>query len=202
VSGAQFVPDLSLWDAWDPAEAARRLAGVDSVWYVTAGWALDLFVGHQTRQHEDLEIAVPEAQFKALSRALPELEFFVVGGGVAQPVTDDALSAHRQTWGRDTASGEWRLDVFREPWDGDTWVYRRDRRIRVPRQRATAHSPDGIPYAQPEIVLLFKSKDVRPKDQDDFDVVLPLLDAQRRRWLADAVRLLDPTHRWLPALNP
>ena len=42
--------------------------------------------------------------------------------------------------------------------------------------RAIARSADGIPYAQPEIVLLFKLKEVRPKDQNDFDAVLPLLD--------------------------
>ena len=51
------------------------------------------------------------------------------------------------------------------------------------------------------IVLLFKSKEVRPKDQNDFDAVLPLLDARRRQWLADAIRHVDPTHRWLPALR-
>lgn len=201
MSGAQFVPDLALWEAWHPAEAATWLADVDVVWYVTAGWAIDLFVGRQTREHEDLEIAVPENQFEILRRALPGLEFFVVGGGVAQPVTAAALSAHQQTWARDIASGNWRLDVFREPWDGDTWVCRRDRRIRLPLPRAIARSADGIPYAQPEIVLLFKSKEVRPKDQNDFDAVLPLLDARRRQWLADAIRLVDPTHRWLPALR-
>jgi hypothetical protein len=80
-------------------------------------------------------------------------------------------------------------------------MYRRDRRIRLPQSWAIARSADGIPYAQPEIVLLFKSKEVRPKDQGDFDAVLPLLDARQRRWLADAIRLVDPTHRWLPALR-
>ena len=197
----RFVPDLSLWEAWHPAEVARRLADVDVVWYVSAGWALDLFVGHQTREHEDLEIALPEDQFEILRRALPELEFFVVGDGLAQPVTGAARTAHHQTWARDAASGNWRLDVFREPWDGDTWVCRRDPRIRLPQPRAIARTEDGIPYAQPEIVLLFKAKEVRPKDQEDFDAVLPLLDARRRRWLAEAIRLVHPTHRWLPALE-
>jgi hypothetical protein len=34
-----FVPDLAAWDAWTPAEIARRLAGVQAPWYVAAGWA-------------------------------------------------------------------------------------------------------------------------------------------------------------------
>ena len=33
--------------------------GVTAPWCVAAGWALDLFRGEQTREHEDLEIAVP-----------------------------------------------------------------------------------------------------------------------------------------------
>jgi hypothetical protein len=38
-----------------------------------------------------------------------------------------------------------------------------------------AHTNDGIPYARPEIVLLFKAKAARAKD-DDFAAVLPRLD--------------------------
>ncbi len=197
----EFVPNLALWEAWHPVELAKRLADVDVVWYVVGGWALDLFVGCQTREHEDLEIAVPESHFDTLRSALPELDFFVVGGGVAQPVTAAARTAHHQTWARDMTTGNWRLDVLREPWDDETWAYRRDCRIRLPGLRAIARSADGIPYAQPEIVLLFKAKEVRPKDQEDFDAVFPLLDARRRRWLADAIRLVDPTHRWLRALE-
>ena len=52
------MPDLELWDAWHPAFAAGRLADLDVPWYVAAGWALDLLRGRQTREHEDLEIAV------------------------------------------------------------------------------------------------------------------------------------------------
>ena len=37
-----FEPDLSLWDAWTPAEVARRLAGVAAPWYIAGGWAIEL----------------------------------------------------------------------------------------------------------------------------------------------------------------
>jgi hypothetical protein len=48
-----------------------------------------------------------------------------------------------------------------------------------------ARTADGIPYAQPEIVLLFKAKAARQKDDDDFARVLPFLDAPRHSWLRD-----------------
>jgi hypothetical protein len=89
---------------------------------------------------------------------------------------------------------------MREPWEGDTWICRRDSRIRLPRARLVERTGDGIPYAAPEIALLFKAKAVRAKDEEDFASVLPLLESSRRRWLADALRLVHPGHPWLEAL--
>ena len=195
-----FEPDLALWDAWHPAEVARRLSGVDARWYVTAGWALDLGRGRQTREHEDVEIAVPDADFEAVRAALDGLELWVIGGGLARPVTPETLAAHRQTWVREPESGAWRLDVMREPWEGDTWVFRRDPRIRLARADVIAHTSDGVPYARPEIALLYKAKSPRPKDDADLEAALPLLDADRREWLAASIALVHPGHHWLQAL--
>jgi hypothetical protein len=40
---------------------------------VAAGWAIDLFIGHESRTHDDLEIVVARASFAAARAALPEL---------------------------------------------------------------------------------------------------------------------------------
>jgi hypothetical protein len=143
---------------------------------------------------------VPVDAFPAVRDALPELEFWVVGDGLAHAVTPEALAAHHQTWAREPASGLWRLDVMREPWEHDTWICRRDARIRLPRSRLVERTADGIPYAVPEVTLLFKAKAVRRKDEEDFASTLPLLDRSRRRWLADALALVHPGHPWLEAL--
>ena len=200
MGAAGFEPDVSLWDAWRPEEVARRLAGVEAPWYVTAGWSLDLFRGEQTREHEDLEISIPAHAFEAVRRALAPLELWVVGDGLARAVTPETLAAHFQTWAREPDTGIWRLDVMREQWDGDTWVYRRDSRLRLPLSQVLERTGDGIPYAAPEVALLYKAKGLRPKDEADFASVLPLLHASRRRWLADALALVHPGHPWLAAL--
>ena len=57
---------------------------------------------------------------------------------------------------------------MREPADGDTWICRRDERIRMPYDQVIERTADGIPYGRPEIVLLFKAKAARPKDDADF----------------------------------
>jgi Aminoglycoside-2''-adenylyltransferase len=204
VSGSRPIdPDHYEWDAWRPEDAARLLAEVGAPWYVAAGWAIDLFLGQERRRHEDLEIAVPGERFGEVAEALAAFEIFVIEPGRATPLaaaTDDLLAETHQTWVLDSTAGVWRLDVFREPSDGDTWVSRRDESIRLPYGRVLALTSDGIPYGRPEIVLLFKAKHRRPKDDEDFTAVLPLLDPEARRWLADALELVHPGHPWLAEL--
>ena len=198
-----FEPDLSRWEAWDPDEAAERLAAVAAPWCVAAGWALDLFLGGQRRQHEDLEIAVPHMQFDEIAKALDGFDFFVPGypTGLVSPMSPAALEATHQTWIREPVTELWRLDVFREPSDGDTWICRRDERISLPYSELIERTATGLPYARPEVVLLFKAKAARPKDELDLDAVLPYLDGERRRWLAKALELVLPGHAWLARLH-
>jgi aminoglycoside-2''-adenylyltransferase len=192
-----FDPLQHAWDAWRPGEAARRLRGLEVPWYVAAGWAIDLFLGEQRREHEDLEIGTPAARFPEIAAALGELEFFAIVDGKAQ--SEPQEDSH-QTWGFDRSAGVWRIDVFREPWDGDTWVCRREPSIRYPRGEQIEWTPDGIPYLRPELVLLFKAKHARPKDEDDFAAVLPALAPERKRRFAELLTRVHPGHRWLHRL--
>ena len=197
-------PDLDAWDAWRPEEAARRLAGVRKPWYVAAGWAIELFLGEERRAHEDLEIAVPQDAFDEVADALTGLEIFVVTGpGRVEPLDQarDKLPVTHQTWARDPKTGRWRIDVFREPTDGDMWICRREESIRLPYDHVIERTADGIPYGRPEIVLLFKAKHSHlEKNERDFADTLPHLDKSRRRWLADALSRVHPGHTWLEEL--
>jgi hypothetical protein len=196
-----FEPDVSKWDAWSPAEVTRRLAGIDARWSVVAGWSLDLFRGRQTREHEDLEIAVPESEHAAIIDALAGFEHFAIRDGLAVPVSPEALEGTHQTWVRERGTGVWRVDVMRELWEGDTWICRRDPSIRLPGSEVIAFTSDGIPYQQPEIALLFKAKHTREKDEADFDGVVPLLGPRQRAWLADAIGRVHPGHPWIARLE-
>jgi hypothetical protein len=204
-----FEPDLTLWDAWRPEQAAALLAGVQAPWYVAAGWALELFLGEQRREHEDLEIAVPRERFAEIAERLSAFELFVPDSDLTDPGlvwpfarAPKALDGHHQTWVREPATGRWRLDVFREPSDGDTWICRRDARIRLPYSDVIEWTDAGIPYARPEIVLLFKAKhDDRAKDEADLAAALPRLEPARRRWLTDALRLVHAGHPWLERIQ-
>jgi hypothetical protein len=190
----------AVWDPWRPSDLAPRLAGVDAAWYVAGGWALDLYRGFESREHEDLEIGVPLAGFAAIRAALNEFAFDVVGFGKRWTLDSPAFALTHQTWVRDPVSGAYRLDVFREQHDGDVWICRRDESIRLPYAEIIRRTVDGIPYLIPEIVILFKAKLARPKDDDDLSRVLPLLDRSRRSWLGDLIGQVHPGHRWLEQL--
>ena len=196
-----FDPDRYAWEAWSPTEAQRRLAGVALPWYIAAGWSIDLFLGAQLREHEDIEIAVPAARFGEVVAARPEVELFALGDGLAHSVEHEPESltadGSHQTWGLDRGTGRWRIDVFREPSDGDTWICRRDEQIRLPYDEVIEGTSDGIPYARPELTLLFKAKHARPKDDADLAAVLTVLEPSRRNYLAELLELVHPGHRWL-----
>lgn len=187
--------------AWHPGEIARRLAGVCTPWYVAAGWALDLYRGERTRAHGDLEIAVPAAGFAEIRDRFPGHAFDVASAGrVWFDAEAEVLATTHQTWMRDPATGGWVCDVFREPHDGGTWICRRDESIRLPYEVIVERTADRIPFLAPEVVLLFKAKAVRPKDQRDFDGVLPLLGPDRRGRLGEWLSRVHPGHPWLDAL--
>jgi hypothetical protein len=200
--GGTRVHERPPWDPWHPREVAERLRGVNVPWCVAAGWAIDLCLGVRTRVHVDTEIAIPVGRFPDIRRALSEFDFDVVGSGHIWPLEEQAaFDVMHQTWVRDRTTGIYRLDVFREPHDGDVWICRRDETIRRPYFEVIHTTEDGIPYMVPEIVLLFKAKHDQPKDNADFASVTPLMDAGQRRWLIDALERLHPGHHWLAELQ-
>ncbi|MGW1846872.1 nucleotidyltransferase domain-containing protein [Streptomyces sp. NPDC001966] len=205
--GIELSPDEiealdSRWSScWTPSEVAQRLAGIGTPWYVAAGWALDLFRGRQTRVHGDIEVAIPAARFPEVRCRFPGYVFDAVGSGrIWEDATPEALAAVHQTWLRDPATGDYLLDVFREPHDGDTWICRRDERIRFPYSDVIHHTQDGIPYLAPELVLLFKAKHARRKDQTDFDATVPHMTPAQRETLAGLLARVHPGHPWLTDL--
>jgi hypothetical protein len=187
------------WDAWTPTEVARRLAGVATPWAVAGGWSLDLFLGRPTRAHDDIEITTPARSFPTLVEAFDDFEWDVVGSGRRWPFPV-GLDVLHQTWLRDPTTDRYHLDVFREPHDGATWIYRRHPAIRMPYADVHERSAAGVPFVAPEVTLLFKAKACREKDQADFDVVRPALDGARHRRLRGWLIAAHPGHAWIDEL--
>jgi hypothetical protein len=200
-NGDRMQPDIEAWESWHPRDFAARMEGADLPWFVAGGWAIDLFLGTRTRDHEDLEVAVPSSIFGILPPRFPDFDFWIPQSGrklAAMSPETLATEAH-QTWAYEREAQVWRFDVFREPHDGHTWICRRDSSIRRPYSEVLELSVDGIPYLRPEICLLFKAKATRDKDRADFDVVLPQMSPDQRAWLHNALQRVHPGHEWISA---
>jgi hypothetical protein len=193
--------DIEAWDAWRPEQMAELLESVELPWAVAAGWAIDLHLGGGHRQHGDLEIAVPRPRFGELLPVLDGFELWVpIGDGKGLMPFDPDSESH-QTWARDSAEKLWRFDVFREPADGDTWICRRDERIRMSYSELIRRTPEGIPYVRPDVTLLFKARhSAEAKNGDDFSAALPSLRSEERGWLRHALELVHPDHEWIEQL--
>lgn len=194
------------WSAWTPTELSGRLAGVNVPWWVCGGWAIDLFRGERTRDHDDLEFAVSRPDFGEVADALladGAHEQLYVGNGNGYRLVPGTLppAEYTQVWTREVATGTFRADTFLDPGSRTEWVCKHDERLRVPLDRVIGVSAEGIPYQRPEMVLLMKAKHRRPKDDADLAGTWPLLDAAARRWLLDALRLVHPGHEWLHTLG-
>lgn len=86
-----LVPDQNSWDAWSPAELSCRLSRVSNPWCVVGGWALDLWHGTKTREHEDLEFTILREDLSVFRYALNDMEFYTIDDGQLQP-----LAANRE----------------------------------------------------------------------------------------------------------
>jgi hypothetical protein len=139
--------------------------------------------------------------------------WYVVGGWALDPFrgregfwpVDGAGGVYfqyQQTMVRDPSSGRWRVDVIRAPDDGASWICALDRNIHLRYDDAVARTSGGIPYLRPELVLLFKGLQTRPKDQADFNSTAPLISTAARAWLAQAlVKTKGDDHPWIGALE-
>lgn len=177
--------------------------GVGVPWCVVGGWSIDLYLGEQTRAHEDIEIEVLRSDHRRVWQHLAPLSFRAVGDGEIRRLEpgDELPDEIHQSWGLDEEQQLWRLDVMLEAGDAATWTCRRSERITAPRAEIVSRTADGVPYLRPEASLLYKAKGSRPKDEADLAVCLPRLNTEATQWLRDALELAHPGHPWLHKIS-
>jgi hypothetical protein len=110
----------------------------------------------------------------------------------------DALprSGVNSLWCRPAGEAEWLLEFLLDDAIEDEWVFRRQPDIRRRLSTIVRRTDAGLPYLAPEIQLLYKSRNPRPRDESDFRLIAPRLDGDARAWLNDALARTDPGHAW------
>jgi hypothetical protein len=188
-----------------PLAVAGVLSGLACRWLLAGGWAIDLFLGRATRPHHDVEIALARRDQHLLRAHLAGWSFEFVpdgaGSGYAPWLADMWLAAPvHELYARRSGDGLTDLEILLEEVDGHAWRFRRDPSLGRPWDELCRRSPLGIPYLRPEVTLLYKARQPRPTDEQDFEQVLPAIGEAAREWLQMALAHSYPGHGWLHRL--
>ena len=162
---------------------------------------MDLFLGEVSREHKDIEIIVfREDQFH-LKEYLGNWNLYKVENHKLRNWGNEILNLPVHEIHAFNKQSDQRFEILLNESDGFYWKYRRDLRVKLPLNDIACLTTSGIPYLKPEIILLYKSKDIRPKDQQDFLRILNYISFNQKMWLANALAIQDPEHQWLEKLR-
>jgi hypothetical protein len=191
------------WRHRTPSDVVDLLRGYSGRWWIAGGWAIEAFT-NAVREHGDIDPSIPRADAALLrEHLLGRLDAWAADKGTLRPLTsaDEAVpSTCGNLWLRRSGADPWEYDVVLMDADATHWTYKRDPRITLPFSQLLWRR-DGVRYLRPEVQLLHKAPGLRPKDQQDFDATLPLLDDSAREWLRASLETAHPGHPWIEALS-
>jgi hypothetical protein len=199
---------LGRWQPLTPDKAATFFAALHVPWWIAGGWAIDLFLERQTREHEDIDVLILRRDQQAVRTLLgtwdvqaalppPRDEAWPFRPWHLGEILDEPI---HDIWCRPDATQPWAFQLMIADTYREQWLFRRMPTINRSVAAIGDTTPSGIPYLAPEIQLLYKAKGRRPKDEADFMQTLPVLPRERRIWLRDSLAQVHPHHPWLDHL--
>jgi hypothetical protein len=179
------------------------LAAHGKPWLIAGGWAIDLFLDKVTREHNDIDIAVLRKDQQELKKSLKGWKFFkVTQPELKTEVWPDNEWLELPVHEIHAVSPEdnFRLEFVLNESDDTDWIFRRDPRITLPLAELGLVSNESWPYLNPAVVLLYKAKNPKPVDEQDFQNVSPALSLNHKQWLKKALNTCHPGHHWQNSL--
>lgn len=180
-----------LWQPLTVVQVVEVFGDASFRWWVSGGVALELHTGHSWRTHDDIDVGIVRADAPKVHDLVRDWEFCIASAGVLRRWRGEPLRLDRNEnnlWCRRQGSERWAIDITVGEGDEQRWVFRRDASVTVPWGDAVLRGDSGVPYLAPEIQLLFKSRDPRPKDDLDARMVIPMLDERRSGRLGSWLR--------------
>lgn len=177
----------------------------DRPWAICGGWALDLFLGQQTRLHDDVDVAILRQDQLRLQKFLRYRGWTTAiahEGQLASWADEEYLELPLHSiWCKHTKYQPDFVEILLNEADATHFLFRRD--LSVMRELAWAflQTGDSIPILAPEIVLLYKAQQAEEeKNMFDFQVSVAGLYPEQRQWLKLSLLHLHPNHVWLSYL--
>jgi len=188
------------------------------------GHALDIHIGRVTRLHGDIDLSVwweDRERIITFMQAQSWTVYEAMGGGMIRLLTgaseperrnlfcvrDDCPFFHVKPLGEDIYHLRFRhteqkylnyIEFLFNMRSGTEFIYGHNETIHLALSRAILRR-DGIAYFAPELALLYKSADLKRKEnRRDFDAALPHLSSEGRLWLKS---VLPEGHKWIAKLE-
>ena len=197
---------LALYGAWsplEPASFAREMTGFPRPWWIVGGWAIEAATGYR-REHEDTDVSILASDVRAFVEFMQgRWHVWNNVGGVLHPLGDRWKTVddpRSQLWLRADAASPWVVDIPLTPDVKGLWTNKFVPDHVAPVEDVTWVADDGIRYLLPEIVLVYKARLRRAKDEPDFEATLPVLTEPARAWMRQALATVVPDHPWLGRL--
>lgn len=200
-------PDATNVVALQPKDIQTLLCDAPFRWWITGGWALDLFMGEQTRPHFDVDVAIARRDQGVAQKHLSQWDFQYavrIDDKVVLRPWESGQTLGREVhgvWGRQTIDTPWRFEFALHEIEEEVWTFRYFDTVQHPLQHIEGRTPEGICYLNPEIALLYKAARMREVDLQDFRRVLPHLGCEQRLQLAGDILRCWPEHPWLGLLK-
>lgn len=198
---------MDLWNPLSPDEVKTLLSTVQKPYWISGGWAIDLFLRQNTRPHDDIDISINRDDQTDFQNALLHWDLRASdppGSGKLRPWLEGELlkSPIHNLWCRKGAQGPWNLEIMLCTFENDEWVYRRNPKIRGPISSFGWRLADGTLAIAPEVQLLYKSRSPRDKDNQDFENCMLKFSKEQVQWLRNSI-LVDsgPQHPWIEKLK-
>ena len=196
---------LGRWEPLTPVQVYDVLKGLRAPWWIAGGWAIDAFIGRETREHGDIDVGVLRRDQIVVQGALAgwDLQAADPPGSLRPWLLREVLpEAVHDIWCRPDKEAAWGLQLMLDEADGDKWVYRRNSGIVLSLSELVWRGYGGVPYLVPEVQLLYKASRQSPVNESDFEACLPLLEEEQRTWLGVALLIAHPGHPWIERLRP
>jgi hypothetical protein len=207
-------------------QADRMLKGHGFDYAFCGGYAIDLFLGYESRKHGDIDVLAYWSDRDSIILYMQSLGFQIyemLGGEKAHHITDIQNQRKEkrnifcckegcelvQIWKTEENEifkvdfhhiGQSQLNfiefLFNDKTDSE-FIYARNHNVKR-KLRDAFLSYQGMPYLAPEICLLYKSTDTeREGYQQDYQLASSRMSAEQLGWLDDAIDFLYPQgHKW------
>lgn len=182
------------------------LKNVDFEYAICGGLAIDEFIGHKTRNHSDIDIAVFFEDKTKIFKFMLDLGWDVyeaLGNSRVKKIT--SLTDYEITFKNLLSlindnvykfeflrTNQEKLDyvefLFNSK-ENDNWIYQYNENIKLSLSNSII-SGDNFKYLSPSIVLLYKSREVdNLKNKRDFRSIINKLNIEQLNWLYSSLQL-------------